>query len=206
MRKIASCILFIHTAQHVHKSIRTSNILLLDTSLPSNLGEPFLIGFDLSRKSKQASEYTRTSNWWQAYYLPPDRQGDTGRAYTMLDDIYSLGVVFLELCLWQSFARWRKSPRSPSKEDWDPSSAIVESSSQDLLTPKAMQKRFIELAQEHVPVVLGSTMSKLIQACLTCTEDESAFGERKDLEDADGIVVGMAYIKQVISVLDNLVL
>jgi serine/threonine protein kinase len=209
MRKMASCIFFVHTANHVHKSIRTSNILLLSSDLPNYLGEPYLVGFDLSRKSQQASGYTRTKNWWDAYYLPPDRQGDTNRAYTMLDDIYSFGVVLLELCLWRSFARRRKSSKPPHDEKWvrgldmqdlsDPQQSKV-------LGPEELRQKFLELAKKHVPVVMGSIMSELIMTCLSCAENGGAFGKRAELEDKDGIVMGIAYTRQVILRLESVAL
>ena len=39
----------------------------------------------------------------ETYYLAFDRQGDPTRKYSVLDDLYSLGVAFLEKALWQSF-------------------------------------------------------------------------------------------------------
>ncbi|KAH6867424.1 hypothetical protein B0T10DRAFT_554015 [Thelonectria olida] len=206
MKKIASCIFFVHTANHVHKSVRTSNILLLSSSLPSYLGEPYLVGFDLSRKSQQASGYTRSTHWWDAFYLPPDRQGDVNRAYTFLDDVYSFGVVLLELCLWRSFARRRKSSKPPHGMKWMRGSEMMDitSSPPSPLGPEALRRKFIQLAKERVPILMGSTMSELIVSCLSCLDNGCAFGDRKELEDGDGIVMGIAYIKQVIIRLESI--
>lgn len=100
MKQLASALLFVHTADLVHKSIRADNIVLFqrtDRTQPSPpqddredmLGQPFLLGFDLSRKTEASSEREKTTDFHKAYYLPPDRQGDTNRKYSMLDDIYS---------------------------------------------------------------------------------------------------------------------
>jgi hypothetical protein len=41
-------------------------------------------------------------------YQHPDRWGaDTEYRFSMLHDIYSLGVVLLEIGLWKPFVRWR---------------------------------------------------------------------------------------------------
>ncbi|KAF4342745.1 het-s domain protein [Fusarium beomiforme] len=199
MKKIATSILFIHTADHVHKSIRTSNILLLDMT-PKSLGKPYLVGFDLSRKSIKSSRLTKTPEWWNAYYVAPDRQGDTNRAYTLLDDVYSFGVVLLELSLWRSFARWRKSSKPPYELKWSRGSDMLRSEAGSTLplNPEQLKQKFVQLAKETVPVKLGLTMSKLIVSCLTCLDDDGMFKDQRGSNGSDGSSLGIKYIKEVI--------
>ena len=47
-------------------------------------------------------------------------------------------------------------------------------------------------------------MSNLVVACLNCLSDSESLGDRKELEDDDGIVVGLAYMKRVVLALNEI--
>ncbi|KAF5602016.1 hypothetical protein FPCIR_2093 [Fusarium pseudocircinatum] len=111
-RKITSAIMYVHVMQYVHKSIRTSNIVMFARNDPSTanteqfpkvLGEPFLCGFETSRYDRSASDYGQYDVAWEYdIYRHPKRQGLYPQSrYTMNHDLYSLGVVLLELGLWR---------------------------------------------------------------------------------------------------------
>lgn len=65
MKRLASTLLYIQMADHVHKIIRADNILLFQSDSESennNLGERFLVGFDLTRKDAGSSRRTKVLN------------------------------------------------------------------------------------------------------------------------------------------------
>ena len=252
MKRLASALLFIHMADHVHKSIRADNVILFassddtdDDSAASSssggstksgsssssssakskiIGTPFLLGFDLVRKDAQATEWSKTTDTHKYYYLPPDRQGDPQRKYSMLDDVYSLGVLFLEIALCLSFVKPippRLSPLSPpdsqEKEttiSWRRHPILLEEQSHSHsktstrpipvpLQPEPLRRRLIAQAKKSAARTMGSTIAGLIVSCLSCLHDPDAFGSREALQDQDGILMGIAYVKQVLSVLDQ---
>lgn len=116
-RRLAVTVLLIHASGWVHESINPQNILVLqreDTPaeklFPASLGVPLLVGFHLSRPligdSAPADELAMENE--ASLYIHPRRLGSQAakarfvRAY----DVYSLGVVLLELGLWKGlFAR-----------------------------------------------------------------------------------------------------
>ncbi|KAG5796493.1 hypothetical protein H9Q69_004457 [Fusarium xylarioides] len=111
-RKITSAVMYVHVMQYVHKSIQTSNIIMFaknnsspaDTEqFPKVLGEPFLCGFETSRYDRGASNCEQGDvDWAYDIYRHPKRQGlQLEFRYTMNHDLYSLGVVLLELGLWR---------------------------------------------------------------------------------------------------------
>jgi len=59
--------MYVHVMQYVHKSIRTSNVIVFpktkpagaaeeDCAFPRHLGEPFLCGFETARHDKATSD------------------------------------------------------------------------------------------------------------------------------------------------------
>jgi hypothetical protein len=104
--EICRTVLTIHTAGWLHKNIRSENILLfpaLHTSnSPSSLGSPYLAGFTFSRAnspieiSDQASDDPLLD-----IYRHPDALGDPSTSYAAHMDLYSLGVVLIEISEWR---------------------------------------------------------------------------------------------------------
>ncbi|KAF9459302.1 hypothetical protein BDZ94DRAFT_1048266 [Collybia nuda] len=109
--RLATAVLYVHTAKLVHKNIRPENILLLEPEgddlafkFPRALGTSFLIGFDVVRKDDETSTRIGDEDWEKNIYRHPERQGlHPDSDFTMLHDIYSLGVVLLEIAGWRSF-------------------------------------------------------------------------------------------------------
>ncbi|KAL8673302.1 MAG: hypothetical protein Q9168_002264 [Polycauliona sp. 1 TL-2023] len=102
--KIAQCLLYLHTVNWLHKSFRSSNILLF----PSADGEldvraPYVTGFDNSRRSRFDEGTTLVPrNGRMEVYRHPDTQLDGPMLpYRKTFDIYSLGLVLAEIALWE---------------------------------------------------------------------------------------------------------
>jgi hypothetical protein len=104
--EICRTVLTIHTAGWLHKNIRSENILLFpglrtpDSS--SVLGELYLTGFTFSRAnspieiSDQASEDPQLD-----IYRHPHALGEPSTSYVAYMDLYSLGVVLIEISEWR---------------------------------------------------------------------------------------------------------
>lgn len=114
---LARCISQLQLVKWVHKSFRSENILFfpsLDTT-PSadrkegptppssriDLSEPWVLGFEFSRPELYFSHGYGDSCLSHDIYRHPDRQRNPTRPFNKLHDIYALGVVLLELGLWQ---------------------------------------------------------------------------------------------------------
>ncbi|KAJ0414706.1 hypothetical protein BJY00DRAFT_305397 [Aspergillus carlsbadensis] len=115
--RLAQCMAQIHMVQWVHESFRSDNILLLphhvpddpDSRLDINYSEPWVLGFEFSRPelffSSGHSDFEPTRD----IYRHPDRQGQPTETFKKIHDIYSLGVVLLEIGLWEPAIKLEKN-------------------------------------------------------------------------------------------------
>ncbi|KAK0709977.1 hypothetical protein B0T26DRAFT_679316 [Lasiosphaeria miniovina] len=65
---------------------------------------------------------------------------------------------------------------------------------------KASGKEFLlGLTREQLPRCMGTRYAEIVETCLTCLDAENAdFGDEREFEDQDGILVGVRYIEKVV--------
>lgn len=109
--KISSCLLYLHVVNWLHKGLRSDNILFFSTNEGTpDLTDPYLSGFEYSRpdtggETTQKPEVVRK---WEIY-RHPDYQGEHPEARARKTfDIYSLGIILLEIAYWQSIDKIMK--------------------------------------------------------------------------------------------------
>jgi len=127
--------------------------------------------------------------------------------YQMQHDIYSLGVVLLEIGLWASFV-----VPDPKKE----SSSVVPNSilgHADLARSRnplggafEIKQKLEALAGSELPARIGRRYTAIVLLCLRCLDLGS--GTEKDINgfavggtdwtDEDGVVIGVKYIENVL--------
>ena len=188
-KDLAKSISFVHTFCFVHKNVRPENILL-STDKPSSLGHSFLVGFEGFRNADGHTLQFGDSAWEKNLYHHPRRQGPRpDDYYIMQHDIYSLGVCLLEVGIWESFVVYNEnwicvpSPILGALSIWEPSLA------KDLL---------LSLARTLLPNRMGTKYARVVQTCLTCLDEGNAdFGDEREFQDADGVLVGVRYIEKV---------
>lgn len=112
----------------------------------------------------------------------------------MQHDIYSLGVCLLEVGLWTSFVQYKGSrpllgPGLPIGEflcDRD-----------GRRSAEQIKQTLLEIAESRLPVLMGKIYANVVVSCLTCLDRDGSFGNKAELEDEDGILVGVRYIEKV---------
>lgn len=145
----------------------------------------------------------------------PTRQCTDPKArYQMQHDIYSLGVVLLEIGLWTSFVLY----------DLEKSSSPIPN---NILGPTELTKfpkilgdasqvkqRFEDLATNELPARLGRRYSDIVLLCLRCSDDGTGvdkngkgFGvNAADWTDEDGLTIGVRYIENVLMKMQEIVI
>ena len=146
-----------HSVNWVHKAFNPDNILLFgdmiqeDKTKPAKLkfewSSPYLAGFDSSRSTTDESgKLDFRAQWTVRLYTHPERQLGYKR-YEKIHDIYSLGVVLLEIGRLGSFMEERRSEKL------------------NRASPSQLKVLFVEEAKS-LQSVLGTAYEEVVLACL----------------------------------------
>lgn len=195
-KSLARSVFYIHTKRFVHKNIRPENILVFQGA-KHETGKSYLVGFEKFRADQDHSMKFGDGLWECDLYRHPERQGSQPEKYfVMQHDIYSLGVVLLEIGLRIPFV-------SPS--NYGSTAALVPHQELHLRLDKdepgrakRLKKTFTDLATQRLPAKMGQIYTDVVLSCLKCLDtNNEAFGDQGKLEDQDGIEVGVRYIEKV---------
>jgi hypothetical protein len=103
--KIAYSILYLHTVKWFHKGIRSDCIIFrVDaTTGQPDINNPYVTGFEYSRPDRNDAHTTRLPPWGpnEVYVHPKYQGGNATTHFKRSYDIYSLGIVLLEIAYWQ---------------------------------------------------------------------------------------------------------
>ena len=232
-KEIATAILYTHTASLVHKAIQPEAILLLrkidyddyrpregtNTLKVSPLGIPFLTGFGQARQETldTYSSLRENTDWEQDLYSHPLRQGQPTTKYTLAHDIYSIGVVLLEIGLWRSFIVWN------GFNDFMIDEAVLgggkaicrRMKERKYKAGEELKKLYEDIAAQELPNVMGERFCEVVLKCLSAVEGglikTIPKSEQTELDvffmisaDQKEETVGLSYIRSVLESLNNI--
>ena len=120
----------------------------------------------------------------------------------MQHDIYSLGVVLLEIGLWTSFLL--EDPGDGSNLPIP--NNILDPSNLDPRYPLAAaaenKQKLENLAARELPARLGRRYTDIVLLCLRCLDSGNGMGENENPSgawtDEDGVVIGVRFIENVL--------
>ncbi|RDL34652.1 Uncharacterized protein BP5553_07780 [Venustampulla echinocandica] len=100
---LARCVHSLHAVNWLHKGLRPDNVVFFSSSELPSLDEPFLSGFELSRPSimDQLTEKPGFDPVKDIYRHPNAQSSQADGNYRKSYDIYSLGVLMIEVALWK---------------------------------------------------------------------------------------------------------
>jgi hypothetical protein len=102
--KLAKALQRWHSFGWVHQGISSANVILFlsEDENVVDYDEPFLQGFEFSRPNQAPSRDRFVVELSSDVYKHPSRQGPSREGHRKTHDMYSLGVVLLEIGMWQS--------------------------------------------------------------------------------------------------------
>ncbi|UKZ69954.1 uncharacterized protein TrAtP1_010957 [Trichoderma atroviride] len=117
--RLSRCISQLQLVKWVHESFRSENVLFFLKSgcgeknaisiSQVDLAEPWVLGFEFSRPETYFTAGLGDTCLARDIYRHPDRQQNPTQPFTKLHDIYAMGVVLLEIGLWQPALALKKS-------------------------------------------------------------------------------------------------
>lgn len=157
-KALAFTVYSLHSVQWVHKSFNPDNVLLFgrvdNGQVKFDWTSPYVVGFDASRSNLAHSDKIPTSiRWENRVYAHPHRQknGDAEiKRFSKEYDIYSLGVVLLEIGLMKCF---KHSDYRKSKEWTD-------------IPAQDVQNKLLSLAEGELRKAPGKSYSGAVVTCL----------------------------------------
>lgn len=146
-----------HADGWVHKSMRSNSVLFFQGRDAQNdilVKSPYLVNFEYSRPETAMTKYDFDNDLERNLYRHPDRQGRPKTSFSKLHDIYALGVVLLEIGLWETAPSLyqRAARRLPPGQT---------------LSPAAIRLGFIEAAKQRLGHHMGPGYVSAVLACLT---------------------------------------
>lgn len=182
-RELVTSLLFIHSFGWVHESIRSSNIVLaLDKGQAGHgdmLGTAYLTGFERCRPSLAHSDQTRhDAAWKNNIYRSPHRIAEDNlqdlERHTMRHDAYSMGVVLLEIGIFQ--------PLTQNETAFKGKKAAI------------VAQTLMDMARTMLPELMGETYTEIVLWCLSADDNEDV----RSLSYLHGVVSKLENISAVI--------
>ncbi|RYP34646.1 hypothetical protein DL767_004206 [Monosporascus sp. MG133] len=159
-RTVAASIGAFHADGWFHKSIRSHAIkFFFKPDGSCNFWSPYLTEFESSRPEGGQSVFAKGEACTVKHpdrdvYLHPDRY-DPPKPFTRIYDIFSLGVVLLEIGLWET-----------AEKIYDEVASQTRRSGRTDVSAKAMQSSFLQHAKTRLEHRMGTSYREAVEDCL----------------------------------------
>ncbi|KAI8652494.1 hypothetical protein NCS57_01313500 [Fusarium keratoplasticum] len=155
---VARAIGAFHSDGWLHKSIRSHAIkfFFLEDDDKCDFANPYLTDFEFSRPVAGMTRLAPGAvDVDHEVYRHPDRHGSPSTNFNMTHDIYSLGVVLLEIGLWQT-----------ARQIYDDIVKYELGGDAAKVTALTIKNAFLQDAKERLAHRMGSAYQEAVVACL----------------------------------------
>ncbi|KAF2465006.1 uncharacterized protein BDR25DRAFT_306870 [Lindgomyces ingoldianus] len=170
-KRLAGTFEKLYGSNWMHKSINSNNIIFPQLSNPEfirsfrSLNSALIQGFGYSRQHTETQTIDRgkvLGDLESAIYRHPNYQGEAASGYKIHYDIYSLGLVFLELGIWAPLMDFLAAiPRVKPPVDLSPTMVHFHH-----LEAEELQRR-VDIRVEHdLPYRVGTKYTEVVRWCL----------------------------------------
>ncbi|EAS31018.1 uncharacterized protein CIMG_06497 [Coccidioides immitis RS] len=156
--QLAESLFLLHSVDWVHRALRSENVLFLfpDESLNRaalQRAEIRICGFEASRPSVDSSLGPYDNQLARNVYRHPKRWGTPRETFTQVHDVYSLGVILLEIGLWER------------AED------MISGLKPEQRLPEKVTQYLLRHANERLAHRCGDVFANAVRRCLTLNFD-----------------------------------
>jgi hypothetical protein len=182
--QLANTLSGLYSSSWMHKSLRSDNLLFPHTYDPKqpktldglvSLSSPFLAGFEYSRQENEAQslDALKPGDKESIIYRHPLYQGEAASGYRVEYDIYSLGLILVEIAFWQSLATFLDARVTKSTSD---AKKLLSSKSESFQRPEAeeLQKRVLYRVDNELAFRMGTVYRDVVRWCLTMADESHA--------------------------------
>ncbi|KAF2113320.1 hypothetical protein BDV96DRAFT_601492 [Lophiotrema nucula] len=143
---LATTLMQLHACDWLHKGFRSDNILFFTSrDVGANITEPYLAGFEYARDvNMQSIGYRPSGAQPLDYYYHPD----VVSGFTKVLDLYSLGVVLLEIAFWRPLGARIPKDRVGSLE--------------------SIRQVFLDAVGPKLDAEVGTIYADVVRKCLKC--------------------------------------
>ncbi|CAD6592854.1 MAG: hypothetical protein ASARMPRED_006753 [Alectoria sarmentosa] len=196
--KISTCVLYLHAVNWLHKGLRSDNVMFLpeDSSVDTlEINQPYVTGFEYARPDRDGE--TTTSgvevNDYVMLYVHPDYQGsDAKGTYRKTFDIYSLGIILLEIAYWKRI----ENILAIDMNDVTPAQL------------KGIRGRLLQPGSEYLAHLRTNVGDRYYTAVKSCIDGCPAFGVSADESEINvhtGATLQHSFTMLVVDALDSIV-
>ncbi|KAJ6579093.1 prion-inhibition and propagation-domain-containing protein [Mycena vulgaris] len=160
----------------LHKGVRSANIVfpLSGAGAVHDISRPIVAGFEYSRQYTEQATIDRTSyHRAHAIYRHPRYQGVAASGYRMAYDIYSFGLVLVEIALWMPLESFLLAiPRKgapPVKAEPEKHFGQEEA--------ELLRRMVASRVREELAFRVGSGYKEVVEWCLTRGDEEQAVSD-----------------------------
>ncbi|KAM0720814.1 hypothetical protein Q7P37_003099 [Cladosporium fusiforme] len=163
-QQLTQWLMYLHVVNWMHKGLRSASVLFFpEGSDSAYLGKPFVTGFEFSRAANQNTTFGPTADDIQrAFYVHPDYLGFKRQfGFLKTYDMYSLGVILIELAYWQPISEVYNLTKPATQDDSELEPAISDIKKFRLQTLSG-ENRILH----QISMTMGDSYSEATKACL----------------------------------------
>lgn len=180
----------LHLVGWIHKSLRSELVLFFPRTVIDENGtyeslydKPIITGFEYTRPSGSMTDAVSDDDINRNIYRHPDRQGTPRRTFSKYHDIYSLGVILLELGIGRSIIALEQDGAN-TFADWE---------------PEQIKKRLLRYAEQRLAVEMGKTFHHIVKKCILGDFDTK-------YDDKDETILMRKFREEVVEPLEKIAL
>ena len=161
--KLSTCMLYLHAVNWLHKGLRSDGVIFFPDRSTSSISEPYITGYEFARPNKDGETTTAGTEFddYMMLYVHPNYQGVEAKGtYSKIFDIYSLGIILLEIAYWKRIEQI----------------ITIDTHSAKPAQLKAVRQRLLKQDSSYLAFVKENLGDRYYTAVKSCIEGRAAFG------------------------------